>query len=107
MFQHKAAHLLTWYSNNPSDSTQHQSDHTIVKKRDIKSVQDTWVFRGADVESDHRLVISKLQLDFGHQPNTAFIHAFTLLPFALKKAGAKQLSTNATTASHTLTHPYH
>jgi len=62
MFQHKDVHLQTWYNPNPHDSSKHQIDHIIVKRRDIKAVRDTRVYRGADVESDHRLMISKLQL---------------------------------------------
>ena len=64
MFQHKAAHLQTWYSPNPADTTQHQIDHTIIRRRDSKCILDTRVYRGVDVDSDHRLMVSKLRLKF-------------------------------------------
>ena len=76
MFQHKAAHLQTWVNPKATDTTKHQVDHTIVRRRDVKCVQDTRVFRGADVDSDHRLMISKLQLKFRkrkkHTPHPRF-----------------------------------
>ena len=64
MFQHKAAHLQIWVNPKATDTTKHQIDHTIFRRRDVKCVQDTRVFRGADVDSDHRLMISKMQLRF-------------------------------------------
>ena len=64
MFQHKPVHLQTWYNPNTADRTQHQIDHTITRRRDIKSVLDTRVYRGADVDSDHRLMVSKLRFRF-------------------------------------------
>jgi len=62
IFQHKPVHLQTWYSPNATDSTKHQIDHVLFRRRDIKAVQDTRVFRGADIESDHRLMVCKLRL---------------------------------------------
>ncbi|KAL0032723.1 hypothetical protein WJX79_005630 [Trebouxia sp. C0005] len=59
IFQHKPVHLQTWYSPNATDSTKHQIDHVLFRRRDIKAVQDTRVFRGADIESDHRLMLSQ------------------------------------------------
>ena len=60
----KTAHLQTWYSPNPADTTQHQTDHTIIRRRDSKCILDTRVYRGVDVDSDQRLTVSKLRLKF-------------------------------------------
>ena len=61
VFQHKPVHLQTWYNPNATDSTKHQIDHILLRRRGIKAVQDT---RGADIESDRRLKICKLRLKF-------------------------------------------
>ena len=61
-FQHKAIHKYTWYSN--TGRTRNAIDHIIVRSKSLSSVQDTRVFRGADISSDHRLVASSLKLRF-------------------------------------------
>ena len=59
MSQHKAVHLKTWYSPKSSDTSQHQIDHTLTRRRDLRTL------RGANDDSDHRLImISNLQLRF-------------------------------------------
>ncbi len=64
MFQHKSVHLQTWYHLNATDSTRRQNDHVLFRSCDIKAVRHIRVFRGADIESDHRLMVCKLQLHF-------------------------------------------
>ena len=64
IFQHKPVHLQTWYNPDATDSTKHQIDHVLFRRRDIKVVQDTRIFRGADIESDHRLMVCKLRMKF-------------------------------------------
>ncbi len=59
-FQHKDIHKLTWKS--PDGRTRNMIDHTLVKRKWIKSVRDTRVFRDADVGSDHNLVICTVKL---------------------------------------------
>ena len=76
--------IKTWYSPNATDSTKHQIDHVLFRRRDIKAVQDTRIFRGADIESDHRLMVCKLRLK--SQPNIDSILAYSLLPFTVKQA---------------------
>ena len=84
IFQHKLVHLQTWY--NANDSTKHQIDHVLFRRRDIKAVLETRVFRGADIELDHRLMVCKLRLMSKSQANTRFILAYSLLPFTVKQA---------------------
>ena len=101
MFQHKAVHLQTWYNPKASDSTQHQIDHIMFRRRDIKAVQDTRVYRGADIESDHRLMVCKLRLKF-RKPAKHTFHP-RLQPAPLRsEAGQKafQVSVQDLLATH-------
>ena len=61
-FSHKAIHKFTWYSN--TKRTRNVIDHIIVRNKSLSSVQDARVFRGADINSDHRLVVANLKLKF-------------------------------------------
>jgi exonuclease III len=61
-FRHKAIHKYTWYSN--TGRTRNAIDHIIVRSKSLSSVQDTRVYRGADISSDHRLVACSLKLKF-------------------------------------------
>ena len=49
IFQHKPVHLQAWCNLSATDSTKHQIGHVLFKRRGMKAVQDTRVFRGADV----------------------------------------------------------
>ena len=60
MFPHKEVHKYPWTS--PDGQHQNQIDHVVVRSRFKRSVQDTRVHRGADVGSDHNLVITKAKL---------------------------------------------
>ncbi|GFR93940.1 RanBP-type and C3HC4-type zinc finger-containing protein 1 [Elysia marginata] len=58
LFEHPAIHKLTWYS--PSDKN--QIDHIAINNTWRRSLLDVRVKRGADVGSDHLLVIASLRL---------------------------------------------
>ena len=60
IFQHKTIHKATWIS--PDKATENQIDHVCINKRFRRSLQDVRVKRGADVASDHHLVIARLKL---------------------------------------------
>ncbi|XP_078381473.1 uncharacterized protein LOC144664241 [Oculina patagonica] len=60
MFPHKDVHKYTWTS--PDGQHHNQIDHVAIRSRFKRSVQDTRTYRGADVGSDHNLVISKVKL---------------------------------------------
>ena len=60
MFPHKDVHKYTWTS--PDGQYRNQIDHVAIRSRFKRSVQDTRAHRGADVGSDHNLVITKAQL---------------------------------------------
>jgi len=60
LFRHKSIHKGTWRS--PDGLTVHKIDHICVSRRWASSLQDVCVSRGADVSSDHYLLISKFRL---------------------------------------------
>ena len=59
-FLHRRVHKATWVS--PNLVTENQIDHICMTKRFRRSLQDVRVRRGADVASDHHLLIAKLKL---------------------------------------------
>ncbi|XP_059162117.1 uncharacterized protein LOC131945132 [Physella acuta] len=60
LFQHKEIHKSTWIS--PDKRTSNQIDHIAINKKWRRSMRDVKAIRGADVGSDHNLVLCKLQL---------------------------------------------
>ena len=61
LFPHKAVHQATWYSPD-ARAKPSLKDYVLVKHRLRSSVMDTRVFRGADLNTDHRLVVVSLCL---------------------------------------------
>ena len=59
LFPHKECHKTTWVS--PDGKTQNQIDHIAISHRWKSSLQDVRVKRGADVDTDHHLVIGKIE----------------------------------------------
>ncbi|GFR65355.1 craniofacial development protein 2-like [Elysia marginata] len=60
LFEHPAIHKLTWYSPNGRDKN--QIDHIAINNTWRRSLLDVRVKRGADVGSDHLLVIASIRL---------------------------------------------
>ena len=60
MFKHKDIHMQTWTSQNGQH--RNQIDHVAVNGKYKRSVLDARVFRGADVGSDHNLVVIRAKL---------------------------------------------
>ena len=60
IFPHKTVHKVTWKS--PDGFTENQIDHICISKEFRRSVIDVRVKRGADVGTDHHLLIMKLRL---------------------------------------------
>ena len=60
IFPHREIHKLTWISPNGRDKN--QIDHIIINGKWKRSLQDVRVMRGADVASDHHLVIANIKL---------------------------------------------
>ena len=60
VFPHRRVHKATWIS--PDLSTENQIDHVCISKKFRRSLQDVRARRGADVASDHHLLVAKVQL---------------------------------------------
>ncbi|CAG2240028.1 unnamed protein product [Mytilus edulis] len=67
LFKHKDIHKITW--NSPNNRDKNQIDHIIIDGKWRRSLLDIRAFRGADVNSDHHLVIAKLQLKLKKVPD--------------------------------------
>ena len=62
LFPHKRIHKATWISPNYNTGAANQIDHICINQLFRTSLQDVKVYRGADVGSDHHLVLAKIKL---------------------------------------------
>ncbi len=69
IFPHKRIHKETWTS--PDGITKNQIDHFTINKKWRNSLQDVRVYRGADVHSDHNLLVGTLKLKLRKSENPA------------------------------------
>jgi endonuclease/exonuclease/phosphatase family metal-dependent hydrolase len=60
LFLHKDIHKATWVA--PNQHTFNQTDHAAISKKWRRSLLDVRRYRGADVASDHHLVVAQLRL---------------------------------------------
>ena len=60
LFAHKETHKLTWISPNQRDKK--QIDHLLISGKWRRSLQDVRFRRGADVGSNHHLVVAHIKL---------------------------------------------
>jgi hypothetical protein len=60
LFPHKDIHKATWVA--PHQRTFNQIDHIAISKKWMRSLLDVRSYRGADVASDHHLVVAQLRL---------------------------------------------
>ena len=58
-FPHPKIHISTWIS--PVQRTKKQIDHIAVDARHASNILDVRTFRGANVDSDHFLVMAKIR----------------------------------------------
>jgi hypothetical protein len=59
MFPHHNIHKYTWTS--PDGNTHNQIDHILIGRRRHSSVLDIRLFRAADCDTDHYLVVAKIR----------------------------------------------
>ncbi|VDP03466.1 unnamed protein product, partial [Schistosoma margrebowiei] len=60
IFSHKRIHKTTWTS--PDHTTQNQIDHICINKTFRRTIEDVRTKRGADIASDHHLLVAKMKL---------------------------------------------
>ena len=60
IFPHKRIHKATWRS--PDHVTENQIDHICINKKFRRAWKDVRVMRGADISSDHHLLMTALRL---------------------------------------------
>jgi hypothetical protein len=65
---HKRIHLQTWHS--PDGHTFNQIDHCLIDGRHFSDVIDVMARRGANIDSDHMLVVIKLRARICRASNT-------------------------------------
>ncbi|CAH8567532.1 unnamed protein product [Schistosoma intercalatum] len=61
IFPHKRIHKTTWTS--PDHTTQNQIDHICINKTFRRTMEDVRTKRGADIASDHHLLVAKMKLN--------------------------------------------
>lgn len=61
LFQHKTIHKYTWTSSTTS-KTRAQLDHVIISTKWKRSLEDCRTYRGADINSDHELLIGTIKV---------------------------------------------
>jgi hypothetical protein len=67
-FMHKQIHLQTWHSQD--GHTFNQIDHCLIDGRHFSDVIDVMARRGANIDSDHMLVVIKLRARICRASNT-------------------------------------
>ncbi|CAH8564841.1 unnamed protein product [Schistosoma haematobium] len=82
IFPHKRIHKTTWTS--PDHTTQNQIDHICINKTFRRIIEDVRTKRGADIASEHHLLVAKMKLKLkkhwttgrtiSQKFNTAFLH---------------------------------
>ncbi|VDP53102.1 unnamed protein product [Schistosoma margrebowiei] len=60
VFPQKRIHKVTWIS--PDHTTEMQIDHICINKKFRRTMEDVRTKRGADIASDHHLVVANLKL---------------------------------------------
>jgi hypothetical protein len=81
MLPHRNIHKYTWTS--PGGNTHNQIDHILIDRGRHSSVLDVRLFRAADCDMDHYLVVAKIR----ERPavNKQGSHTFHMERFNLKK----------------------
>ena len=68
LFPHKPTHKSTWIS--PDLQTENQIDHITITKKWRRVVLDVRVKRGADINSDHHLLVGEFRMKLAAKKKT-------------------------------------
>jgi len=68
LYNHKDIHKMAWRS--PDGQTYNQIDHLLIDARHVSNVMDVRTFRGANIDSDHYLLISKIRSQISNARKT-------------------------------------
>ena len=68
LFNHRDIHKMTWRS--PDGQTFHQINHLLIDVRHVSNVRYVRTFRGANIVSDHYLLISKIRSQISNTRKT-------------------------------------
>lgn len=86
MFKHKDIYKGTW--KHPRSGQWHAIDHIMVQKSDLNNTTQTRVYRGADCDTDHRLLVAKFKIKpnrRGHKTENASACRFNIPRFQDRK----------------------
>ncbi|KAK4467960.1 hypothetical protein MN116_000228 [Schistosoma mekongi] len=104
IFPHKRIHKTTWVS--PDHITENQIDHICINKKFRRTMEDVRARRGADIASDHHLVVTKMKPKLRKHWTTgaAVLHKFNtaLLRDTNKRNEFKLILSNKFQAFHNL-----
>jgi hypothetical protein len=76
MFEHKDIHKRTWKS--PDGNVSNQIDHVLIGVRNCSDLRDVRIYRWANIDSDHYLIISKIRSRIS---NARKVHGFQAKKF--------------------------
>jgi exonuclease III len=62
VFPHKEWHMVTWVSPDRDKQVGNQIDHICISQNWSKSLLDVWNKRGADIGSDHHMIMGILRI---------------------------------------------
>ena len=83
VFKHKHTHKTTWM--HPRSKHWHLIDYVITRQRDQRDIVNTRAFRGADCNTDHNMVLSKIAFSLRKQvKKTGGQHRYNLNVARLK-----------------------
>ena len=88
VFQHKEIHKYTWTS--PDQATHNQIDHMAINNRWRSTLRDVRSYRGADINSDHSLVIGKFLIKLKAKKKEGDDKPLRFNVLKLKDTGVKQ-----------------